>query len=181
MKKITTLLLVVLLANQVFGQIYKVSKSSIKFKSDAPLELIQANSTKVTGLLNTSTRSFAFSVPMESFEGFNSALQRTHFNENYIESAKFPNATFEGKIIEDIDFTQQGKYDVRGKGKFTIHGVEQVRIIKTTINVLSDKIEINSTFTVLLVDHEIKIPTVVNQKIAKEISVEFSATMNAKN
>jgi hypothetical protein len=163
-----------LLAN---AQLYKITQGSAKFISDAPLELIQAQSLKLTGLLNISDRSFAFSMPMRSFEGFNSELQRTHFNENYVESVKYPNATFEGKIIEDIDFSVPGTYDVRGKGKFVVHGVEQVRIIKCHLVVQKNNIAVTSKFSVMLADHNIKIPTVVSKKITEEIAVEIKIVL----
>ncbi len=164
----------------LFSQTYKTSTGQVKFISDAPLELIQAKSDKLLGLLKIADRSFAFTIPMSTFEGFNSAIQRTHFNENYIESAKYPNATFEGKIIEDIDFNTPGKYDIRAKGKFTIHGVEQVRIIKCQMQVQDSKFNITSKFTVLLADHKIKIPSVVKQKITEEVVVELSTTLTPK-
>lgn len=161
-------------------EIYKTLESSIKFISDAPLELIQAESKKISGLIKISDRSFAFLIPMNSFEGFNSKLQQTHFNENYIESAIFPNATFEGKIIEEIDFSVPGKYEVRGKGKFNIHGVEQIRIIKCKLSITKGKIELNSRFTILLADHNIKIPSVVAQKITEEVVVEMTSLLIPK-
>ena len=162
------------------AQTFKTSQGTVKFISNAPLELIQAQSEKIAGLLNTSDRSFAFSIPLRSFEGFNSDLQRTHFNENYVESSKFPNATFEGKIIEEIDFSIPGEYDVRGKGKFTIHGVEQVRIIKCHLSVQKNAITIRSKFSVLLADHNIKIPTIVSKKITEEVAVELNVKLIPK-
>jgi len=164
----------------VSAQIYKSTQGSVKFISDAPLELIQAQSLKLSGLLKVSDRSFAFSIPMHTFEGFNSDLQRTHFNENYVESSKFPNATFEGKIIEDIDFTMPGTYDIRSKGKFVVHGVEQVRIFKCHMVVQKDLITVSSKFTVLLADHNIKIPSVVSKKITEEIAVEIKTVLVPK-
>jgi len=164
-----------------FGQsVFQTNQGSVKFTSDAPLEMIQAQTLKIKGLLNTTERSFAFLLPMSSFEGFNSKLQQTHFNENYIQTDKYPNATFEGKIIEEIDFSVPGTYEVRGKGKFQVHGVEQVRIIRCKLTVAEGKITITSKFTVLLADHNIKIPSVVSKKIAEEIVVELSTTLNIK-
>jgi len=162
------------------AQIFKTTQGSAKFVSDAPLELIQAQSLKLSGLLKISDKSFAFTVPMRSFEGFNSELQRTHFNENYVESAKYPDATFEGKIIEDIDFSVPGTYDIRGKGKFIVHGVEQVRIIKCRLIIQNDKISLTSKFSVMLADHNIKIPSVVSKKITEEIVVEINTTLIPK-
>jgi polyisoprenoid-binding protein YceI len=181
MIKYTISLLILFTALSLNAQeLYKVLDGKAKFISDAPLELIQAQTSTVNGLLKVSDRSFAFSIPMSTFDGFNSKLQKTHFNENYIQTAKYPNATFEGKIIEEIDFSAPGKYEVRGKGKFQIHGVEQVRIIKCTIIVSKSKIVISSKFTVLLADHNIKIPSVVAQKITEEVAVEVNINMVPK-
>jgi len=156
---------------------YKLSEGAVYFKSDAPLEFIEAESKEIKGIIDVENRTFAFSIPMNSFQGFNSALQREHFNENYLESAKFPNASFSGKIIEQTDFSKDGEYTVRAKGKLAIHGVEQERIIKSTVKVSRGKIFISSNFTVLLKEHDIDIPRIVFQKIAEEIEVKIAATL----
>ncbi|MBB6610804.1 YceI family protein [Pontibacter sp. Tf4] len=158
-------------------QLYRIAEGRIHFKSDAPLELIEASSTKLKGLIRTEDQTFAFSVANESFEGFNSALQREHFNENYMESARYPNCTFSGKIIEPIDFTKDGSYSVRAKGKLSVHGVEVERIIKANLAIKGGQIRVESSFIVPLQEHNITIPKVVYQKIAEEILVEMSATL----
>lgn len=157
------------------AQIYKTISGSIYFVSDAPLELIEAKSVKLQGIIDGTKKTFAFSIPISSFEGFNSPLQREHFNENYMESQDFSNATFTGKIIEKIDFTKDGKYSIRAKGKLTIHGVKQERIIKSQIEIKKGKLFVNSNFTVLLDEHKIRVPKIVYQKIAKEIKVNIKA------
>jgi YceI-like domain len=156
------------------------SGGTIEFTSDAPLELIEASSESLAGAINIEDRSFLFNIPMNTFEGFNSKLQQTHFNENYIESHKFPKATFEGKIIEEIDFSKPGTYDVRGKGLFSIHGIEDNRIIRCKMTVKPNLIEIKSSFTVFIEDHDISIPSVVNQKIAEEIEVNIEIIVKPK-
>jgi len=161
-------------------QIFIGSAGTIAFTSDAPLELIEASSNQLAGAINLNDRSFLFNIPMSSFEGFNSKLQQTHFNENYLETHKFQKATFEGKIIEEYDFSKPGTYDVRGKGIFSVHGVEESRIIRCTMIVNANSIEINSEFTVLLEDHNIDIPSVVNQKIAEEIEVTINISLKPK-
>lgn len=174
MKKATVLhILVIFFLHSNSQQLYEVKNGNISFTSDAALEIIEAESNDLKGLLKIDDRTFAFRVAMISFEGFNSSLQRTHFNENYLESAKFPYTIFEGKIIEEVDLSSPGTHLIRGKGKFTCHGVEQERIVKCKINITSDKIKIISQFTVFLEDHNIKIPSVVNQKIAEEILVKI--------
>ena len=155
--------------------VYRTQEAVVHFKSDAPLELIEAKSSQLKGVINADERTFAFSVKMSSFEGFNSPLQREHFNENYMDSRRFPTATFSGKVIEDVDLTQPGAYTVRAKGKLVIHGVERERIIKSTVISDGESLEVVSTFSVLLEEHRITIPKVVYQKIAEEIEVELEA------
>lgn len=157
------------------SSLFEVAGGYIHFTSDAPLELIEARSDQLRGLIDPEKNTFAFSVPMNSFEGFNSPLQKEHFNENYLESPKYPKATFAGKIIEDIDYTQDGEFTIRAKGRMNIHGVEQERIIRSRIRIEGGKLTVNSEFTVLLKEHNIAIPRIVYQKIAEEIKVVIEA------
>lgn len=178
-KKISLLLLICSTSLMSVCQtaIYSVTSGNIAFKSEAPLELIQAASSDLKGAINVEEGSFAFSVDMRSFEGFNSPLQREHFNENYMESKKFPKATFIGKIIEKTDFAREGEYTIRAKGRLTIHGVSRERIIKSQLKVSKGKIYVQSNFTVLLDEHDIAIPKIVHQKIAEEIFVKLDAEL----
>lgn len=159
------------------GYIYTVSDGTIIFWSDAPLELIKASSTKLKGVFNAEQKRFAFTMNVNTFKGFNSPLQQEHFNENYLESDKYPRASFEGKIIEDIDLKRDGQYNIRAKGNLTIHGVVQERIIKCELSIKNKVIRVKSNFTVLLADHNITIPKVVNEKLASLIKVEVKAEL----
>lgn len=159
------------------SKIFTTSSGSITFSSDAPLELINASTKEMRGKFDITKKQFAFTAKINSFAGFNSSLQREHFNENYMESMVHPNASFAGKVIEDIDFSEDGTYDVRAKGSLLIHGVLQERIIKCTLVAKKGKINISSKFTVLLSDHNIPIPKVVHEKLASEIKVEVKADM----
>ena len=94
-----------------------------------------------------------------------------------METVRYPNASYSGKIIEDIDFSKDGSYTVRTKGNLTIHGVSQERIIKSELLVKDGKIIIRSDFTVLLIEHNIPIPKVVHEKLASEIKVEVKADL----
>jgi polyisoprenoid-binding protein YceI len=160
--------------------IFTCNNGTASFKSEAPLELINATSKELKGAIDVSKNTFAFRIRIKSFEGFNSPLQKEHFNENYLESIKFPEATFAGKIIETIDYTKTGKYTIRAKGKLLIHGIEQERIIKSDIEILGSSIIVKSVFTVLLSDHQIPIPRVVKEKLANEITVTIHAELVSK-
>jgi hypothetical protein len=161
-------------------RLYKTAEAKINFRSDAPLELIRASSNNLLGVLDTAKKNFSFRVPISSFEGFNSRTQREHFNENYMQTERYPEASFKGKIIEDIDLSKDGTYIVRAKGMLNIHGVEKERIIKTELVIRNGNINLKSNFTVLLSDHDIPIPKVVYQKLANEIQVEVTANLQPR-
>lgn len=171
-------LILVALADIQAQDYYKTETGKIFFRSDAPLELIEAASEKMRGIINVEDNTFAFSVKINTFQGFNSPLQREHFNENYMEERKYPEATFAGKIIEQVDLSRPGRYTVRAKGKLKIHGVEQERIIKSEIVLQDGILALSSNFTILLEEHNISIPKIVYQKIAEEIVVEIRASLS---
>ncbi|WP_207491849.1 YceI family protein [Aridibaculum aurantiacum] len=162
------------------GKVFITNSGKIAFQSDAPYELIKASSNNLSGALDVAKKEFAFKVRVETFEGFNSALQREHFNENYMESNKFPEARFAGKIIEDVNLLQDGHFSVRAKGILTVHGVPQERIIKSDLTIKDGKAHIKSEFTVLLSDHNIPIPKVVKDKLASEIKVEVNCQLQPR-
>ena len=162
------------------ASIFNIAKGNISFSSDAPLELIRAESKELKGLIETDKKAFAFSVKIVSFKGFNSGFQKDHFNENYLESDKYPDATFSGKIIEDVDFTKNNILSVRAKGILTVHGVSKERIIKSDLTIRNGSIFIKANFTVLLADHNIPIPKVVHEKLASEIKVEVNSELKVR-
>jgi hypothetical protein len=178
MKLSVVVILVILfqfIDTQAQQNLYAIRKSNIEFLSDAPLELIKASSEKLQGIIDADKRTFAFSIAMESFKGFNSPLQQEHFYENYMETKTYPVSKFEGKIIEQFDFSQDGNFIIRAKGKLIIHGIEQERIIKVQMRILKGIIYADATFTVILQDHNVTVPKVVFQKIAEEIKINVNA------
>jgi len=166
--------------NLAISQIYICKDGDTKFTSEAPLELIKAHSNKTKGVVDCINKNVAFSINIDSFEGFNSGLQKEHFRENYMETEKYPEATFKGKIIEDVDFAKNGTFSVRAKGIFTIHGTDKEKIVKVKITLKDKEMSVETSFEVPLEDHNIKIPKVVNQKIASVIIVEVKATLKPK-
>lgn len=160
--------------------IYQTSTGIISFRSDAPLEIITANSKKLEGLIDLYDMSFAFNVKVRTFEGFNNGLQREHFYENYMETDKYETATFSGKIIERTNLQIPGTYTVRAKGQLTIHGHTRERIIKTEIISTGSELKAKASFVIPLVDHQIEVPRIVNQKIAQEIQVLVQGTFHLR-
>lgn len=177
------LIIVVAIGLQAEGvqpKIFATNTGMISFRSEAPLELISAESKELKGAVDADKKTFAFRIRIRSFEGFNSPLQKEHFNENYMESVKIPEALFSGKIIEDVDLTVPGTYTIRAKGVLNIHGVPRERIIKSDVEVKNGVMRIKSNFTVMLSDHNIPIPRVVKEKLANEIKVELTADLVRK-
>lgn len=154
------------------AQVYMTRNGQIDFYSNAALEIIHAYSNKLKGVLDTSKKTFAFSVKIRSFEGFNSPLQREHFNENYMESDKYEEAVFRGKIIEDLNFNRQEPQVVRAKGEMIIHNIKKEMIIPVELKADGNQISAKAVFSLMPRDFEIRIPRIVHEKIASEINVE---------
>ncbi len=173
-------LLLPLMAAAPQGAVYEVKRGSAEFYSEAPKELISARSEELKGVFQIARRTFAFKIPIRSFQGFNTPMQRDHFSENYMETWKYPDAMFAGKVIEETDFTKNGVYTVRAKGKLTIHGISRERLIRSTVTVKDGMIRILAEFPVKLDEHDIKIPKVVYEKLAPEVKVIVRADMIPK-
>ncbi|MGZ3883866.1 MAG: YceI family protein [Bacteroidia bacterium] len=164
--------LALLLAFTAQAQIFKGKKeaSSISFSSKTPLEDIEAvNKNPIIGY-NAGTGDMQLSVVMTQFK-FKAALMEEHFNENYVESNKFPQATFKGKVNEKVDLTNDGETKVTVTGKMTLHGVTKDMTAEGTITKKGNEILLNSAFKIKIADYDIKVPTVVTQKIAEVIDV----------
>jgi hypothetical protein len=152
--------------------LFSLKTSGVSFVSDAPLERITASNRSASGILDVEQRDFAVRIPMRSFVGFNSPLQQEHFQENYVESTRWPNALFEGRIIEAVDLSAPGTYKVRAKGRFTVHGIARERNIPCEITVTREGIRVSGRFDMLLAEHDIRIPRVVQQKLAATVNVK---------
>jgi len=100
---------------------------------------------------------------------------RDHFNENYLESKKFPYATFSGRMEGPVDFKTDGQYSVNAVGEFTIHGVTRKVSIPSIITIMKGVPTIESVFLIKLADYDIAIPKIVFNKIAEEIEVKIKS------
>jgi len=156
---------------------YITKTGHIRFYSHTPMEDIDANNNQVGSILDAKTGEIVFNALVKSFE-FSRALMQEHFNENYMESDKIPNAKFKGQIvnIKDVDVKKDGSYSVDVKGDLTVHGVTKSITVKATLVVKDGKIAANSKFNVTAADFNIAIPSVVKEKIAKDI--EITVEMN---
>jgi polyisoprenoid-binding protein YceI len=161
------------------GTLYSTTSGVTSFSASTPLENIEAENKKSQAAFNTATGDIAVRMNMRDFV-FPNKLMQEHFNENYIESEKFPTATFSGKVTKTIDYTKDGSYDLSASGKFTVHGVSKDRTINGKVTVSGGKLTIDSEFEVLLVDHKIEVPSIVFVKIAQNIRVKAQYVLAPK-
>ena len=158
------------MSSSLFAQMWKSSESTVHFFSEAPLENIEATNSKSIALYNEGTQELAFVIPIKGFK-FEKELMEEHFNENYMESEKFKNGKFKGKLDQKIDLSKNGSYATSATGVLSIHGVDQKRTIKGTLVVKKGSIQMKTKFQIKLEDHDIEIPKIVFSKIAEVIDV----------
>jgi polyisoprenoid-binding protein YceI len=157
-----------------------ISKTGhVWFYSHTAIEDIEAHNRQAVSILDTETGDLQISVLVKSFE-FKVALMQEHFNENYMESTKFPKASFKGKVnqLDGINFKADGVYTSDVSGELTIHGVTKPVTVKGTFEIKDGTVTAKAKFTVSPKDYDIAIPSIVENKIAKdiEITVEFPYT-----
>ena len=154
---------------------------AISFFSKASVENISAENNQVMSVLTLPAGELQFSVLIKSFH-FKKSLMEEHFNENYMESSKYPKATFKGKIndLSKVNFTTDGNYTVEVTVDLTIHGITNKTTASGTITVKSGIITATSKFKIKLADHKISIPKIVKDNIAETVDVTVSCVYNQK-
>ncbi|MGE5356596.1 MAG: YceI family protein [Deltaproteobacteria bacterium] len=173
MKKILLLLAInITIGINLDAQKFITKNGIIKFRSDAKLEKIEAVNKQVNCAYDLSNNNIVFKVLIKSFE-FEKALMQEHFNENYLESDKFPLATFSGTLsgFDKNNISKKGSYNVIVEGKLTIHGVTKQVKEKGSLEIKDGKITATSGFNIKLKDYNIKIPNAVFNKVAEEINI----------
>lgn len=174
MKKTATLVIAILLLAQiVFAQEkYFTRSGTLTFFSKAPMENIEATNNQASCIFDTETGEIAVTAQMKGFE-FEKALMQEHFNENYVESHKFPKATFKGKIgnFSSVSFSNTSPLNVDVAGTLTIHGVDNEISTSGTLTKKDNKYVVYSKFNTSPEDFDIKIPKAVINNIAEEIEV----------
>ncbi len=178
-KHLIAILALVMTASVSFAQGRFYTKTGkIDFFSKASLEDIEAKNKTVTAVIDSKTGAIQFAVQMKGFE-FEKKLMQEHFNENYVESDKFPKAEFKGTITNnsEIDYTKDGSYTAKVKGKLTLHGVTKDVETTGTIKVDDGKLDSKSSFNIQLSDYDIKIPSVVKDKISNSIRISVDCKL----
>lgn len=157
------------------AQLFMTTTGEVSFFSKTPMEDIDALNKSVSSIINASTNEVAVQMRITNFV-FPNKLMQEHFNENYLESEKFPSATFKGKIKESVDLTVPGTYPISASGSATIHGVTRPIELKGNIISSGTSLTLTCQFDVKLVDYKVDIPKIVFAKIAEVIKV--SAKIN---
>lgn len=176
MKQLLISLLLCIITVSSFAQpVFITRNGKISFFSKTPIENIEATNNEVTSLLDIEKGELVFAVLVKSFR-FDKALMEEHFNENYLESTKYPKATFTGKILSlsNVNFKVSGTYEVEVGGDLTMHGVKQYQTATGTIIVSPGKLEASSRFVIKLSDYKIEIPALVAEKISKTVEINVN-------
>ncbi len=153
----------------------------VSFFSSTPMENIKAENNQVLCLLNSQTGELQFSLLNKGFH-FAKALMEEHFNENYIESTKYPKSTFKGTVadISKVNFSKDGSYPVSVSGDLTMHGVTRAHTATGTIAVKNGTATTAAVFMVKLADYNIAIPGAVKKNIAESIQITVNCVLDQK-
>ena len=178
MKKLIIGILVLGQSLSGYAQKYGAESSVVSFFSDGAIEDIAASNAKSMSIFNATTGDIVFSIPIKDFE-FEKSLMKEHFNEKYMETEKFPKATFQGKIT-GFQTTVAGEQPAKAAGKLTMHGVAKEIELAGTVEFNNGKVVMKSKFIVKLEDYKIAIPQLLWQNIAEEIEVKTEFTYKAQ-
>lgn len=169
--KIVLILALSIMHLAVFGQKLICKKGEVSFFSETPMENISAVSKNAVAVIDEATNGVAVKITNTDFS-FPNKLMQEHFNENYMESEKYPTATFSGKINETIDYSKAGNYNVTATGTMSMHGVKKPMTIKGVLKITDSGALLDTNFDLKLADFKIDIPTIVIAKIAETIAVK---------
>lgn len=153
------------------AQLFTTQSGEISFFSKTPMEDIDAVNKQVGSIINSANNEVAVQMRVTNFI-FPNKLMQEHFNENYLETDKYPSATFKGKIKESIDLKVPGTYAVTAAGTATIHGVSRPVELKGTLVSTGKTLALTCQFDIHLDEYKIDIPKIVFAKIAEVIKVK---------
>ncbi|MBS1511107.1 MAG: YceI family protein [Bacteroidetes bacterium] len=181
MKYLLMGLIAVIMYCNAAAQRFYTKNGSISFYSKTALEDIKADNNQVMALVNTQTGELRFSLLTKGFH-FKKALMEEHFNQDYMESSQYPNATFKGSITDltKVRFDKDGSYNVPVSGELTIHGVTRKVTTTGVITVKDGKIAGSAKFMVTVADYKISIPKVYTDNIAKTVEVTVTCSFDQK-
>lgn len=156
----------------------KTGKIHFDATSAGSPEKIAAINKSVTCVIDIKTGNFQFAVLMKGFE-FERALMEEHFNENYVESTKYPKTEFKGTIMNNtgVNYSKDGSYNVKVKGNLTMHGITKEVETNGSILIKAGKITASANFPLAFADYKISIPTLVSDKVATTAIISVDCSM----
>jgi polyisoprenoid-binding protein YceI len=178
MKKTIFAVTALVLIHTCFAQKrYFTKTGTAYFEAGTGLEDIDGTNKSTTSIFDATTGQIEFALLAKGFE-FKRSLMQEHFNENYMESDKYPKSTFKGKItnIDKVNFQKDGSYPVTVKGALEIHGVKKDIETTGTFKVSGETVTSAAEFTVVLDDYKIDIPSLVKDKISKTAKIKINCT-----
>ncbi len=179
-QKLTALFLLATLPFGLSAQRWFTRDAKVYFDatSASSPERIEATTKSGTLVVEQTTGRLETSILIKGFQ-FDKALMQEHFNENYLESGKFPKATFKGKIddLSKVKFDQDGNYTATVSGDLTLHGVTKAVSTPATFTVKSGKITVAANFKTVLADYGVSVPSLVADKLAREAKITIGGTL----
>jgi len=167
----------------MFAQKYMTRTGKISFNATVPAspEKIEGVNNEVANIVDAKTGDVIFQVLVKSFK-FERALMEEHFNENYMESDKFPKSDFRGKIndVAGVNFSKDGTYNVKVSGKLTMHGVTKDVTVPGTVTVKGTSVILKAKFTLNLKEYNVVVPALVADKVAKDAVITLESTLAQK-
>lgn len=157
---------------------YICKEANISFYSKAPMEDIESHNTRGLTAFDASTGQIEFSVLIKGFE-FEKAKMQEHFNEDYVESDKFPKAIFMGALRNpgDLNLDKDGVYKVQVSGSLTLHGVTKPQTADAIFTVKGREVSAISAFTVAVADYNIKIPSLLEEIVSKNVKIMINVPL----
>ena len=183
MKKLNILIIFLFASHFVISQDRFITRNGlVSFISEAPLEKIEAINEKVSCVLDFNTGEIVFQISMIAFD-FDKALMQEHFNEKYVESEIYPKSTFTGKIEnwDLLNTKQEGVFNVKSSGVIEIHGVKKEIVADGILEILNQKVNIKSSFSIKIEEFNIQIPRIVRENIAEEVVIDVDVQLIKHN
>lgn len=180
-KAITLFALLTFMLTRINAQLYYTKNASISFFSRTSFQDIKADNNQAISVLNIETGAIQVSLLNNAFH-FPKAKMEEDFNEDYIESAKYPKSTFKGIItdISKIDVAKNASYVLQVTGDLMIHGVAKNITAPATIIIKNGNISATASFNILVKDYKIRIPTIVENKVAENIQITINCDYEKK-
>ena len=182
-KLILTSCIIMLGSSALFAQKYMTRTGKIIFDATSKKspEKIEAVNNEVANILDANTGDIVFQALIKSFK-FEKELMQEHFNENYMESDKYPKAEFKGNITNhaEVNFSKDGNYNVKVAGKLTIHGVTNDITVPGTLTVKGNTVTAKAQFSVILKDYKIEVPSLVTDKLSSTASITLESNLVQK-